>query len=244
MQQTIAYITDIHLDEAFVLENGVDPRTNWKHILNDVHNRGIDQIIFGGDIGEPTTNEWFFNSLTAFQLNITLGNHDTFTEASHHYNKQEWAGTAEGYYSKEDNAFKYLFLDSSQHAISQEQITWLTKELNTNKRLLLFIHHPILPVDTAVDRAYPLQNRKEILEILQQRNSDTYIFCGHYHMADERTSGTIRQFITPAASYQIVKGAQELKINTDSFGYRLIHLNDQHITTEVIWLDQPTSPIN
>ena len=62
MNQKIAYITDIHLDEKFPLDTGVDTRENWKIILNDISSRGINEIIFGGDIGEKTANKWFFES--------------------------------------------------------------------------------------------------------------------------------------------------------------------------------------
>ena len=51
MNKKIAYITDLHLDEDFPKEMGVDSRSNWKVILKDVSNRNIDEIVFGGDIG-------------------------------------------------------------------------------------------------------------------------------------------------------------------------------------------------
>ena len=58
MIQKIAYITDIHLDEEFTKDQGVDSRANWEIILEDVVSKNIKKVIFGGDIGEPNSNQW------------------------------------------------------------------------------------------------------------------------------------------------------------------------------------------
>lgn len=46
----IAHITDIHLEEEFSTENGVDPKKNWEKILSDLKEKNIRSIVFGGDI--------------------------------------------------------------------------------------------------------------------------------------------------------------------------------------------------
>ncbi len=62
MNNTIAYITDIHFDEQFPIEQGANPYKNWEIILNDIKSRGISEIIFGGDIGSSSAHFFFFNS--------------------------------------------------------------------------------------------------------------------------------------------------------------------------------------
>src|SRR5688572_27775032 len=101
MNQTIAYITDIHLDETYLTQIGVDPKANWQRILDDVKARGIHSIIFGGDIGEPSAHTWFFESLKEFNLQLALGNHDTFAKVSKHFKREEWQD--EAYYATEDS---------------------------------------------------------------------------------------------------------------------------------------------
>ncbi|HYH15945.1 MAG TPA: metallophosphoesterase [Flavisolibacter sp.] len=234
MTRTIAYITDIHLDEAYLTEIGVNPKNNWKRILDDIQARGIGSIIFGGDIGEPAANAWFFDSLKTYELDITLGNHDTFMEVSRHFKKKEWQYQTAGYYTNEDAHWKYVFLDSSTNAISLIQQSWLAQELTTEKPLLVFIHHPIFPVDTPVDRAYPLQEREQLQQLLQKRTSPTTIFCGHYHLLDEQHKGMIRQYITPAASYQMVKEAAAIQTDNSTFGYRIISVAKDKVSSEVI----------
>jgi Icc protein len=62
------------------------------------------------------------------------------------------------------------------------------------------------------------------------------IFCGHYHMIDEACDGTLQQHSSPAASYQIVKEAKGLEIDQTYFGYRIITITNNRVTTEVVTL--------
>jgi 3',5'-cyclic-AMP phosphodiesterase len=62
----IAFITDIHLEEQFPIDNGVNPKQNLEIVLNDICNRNITEIIFGGDIGDAKSHQYFFDSLKNF----------------------------------------------------------------------------------------------------------------------------------------------------------------------------------
>lgn len=123
MTKRIAYITDTHLDERTIENLGVDTRNNWTLILKDVAARNADEIIFGGDIGEPEAYPWFFHSFEKYtsNLKITLGNHDTFSEVIKHYSVNTGKESKELYYSIEDEYLKYVFLDSSAHEVSDIQ---------------------------------------------------------------------------------------------------------------------------
>lgn len=230
----IAVITDIHLDEAFPKEAGVDSHKNWSRILKDIQSKNIQEIIFGGDIGEHTSNNYFFESLKAFNLKIILGNHDKFAEAIKYYKPNAAFNHSELYYFTETAFHKFIFLDSSTNKISTTQLVWLKNELNTTKKIIVFIHHPVLAVNTIVDRMYPLENREQVKELLFNSQKEIMIFCGHYHMEDERTERNISQFITPASSYQIEKDAETLKTHNHFFGYRIITLHEERIESKLV----------
>lgn len=234
MNKKIAYVTDIHLEEKFPFDMGVDTRKNWERILKDISARGVDEIIFGGDIGEKTANKWFFESLQNYTIAVTLGNHDYYDEVIKHYNLGEVEKQTELYYSQEYDYYKFIFLDSSSGAISQAQFNWFKKELLISKNIILFIHHPILAVDVEVDKRFALKERDRIKTELLGFENDVTIFCGHYHFEDERKNGNIRQFITPASSYQVEKIPNKIKVNNNSFGYRIIQINKKEISTELI----------
>jgi len=236
MSKKIAYVTDIHLDEKFPKDQGVDTRKNWTRILSDISSRGIDEIIFGGDIGEKTANKWFFESLRNYSIAITLGNHDYYSEVIKHYNFEVVEKQSELYYSQECDYYKYIFLDSSSGSISQEQFNWFKKELLTIKNIILFIHHPILAIDAEVDNRFALKERNRIKTKLLNLENDVIIFCGHYHFEDESNNDNIRQYTTPASSYQVEKIPNEIKVNNDTFGYRIIELNEKGIYIVLVML--------
>jgi len=99
---------------------------------------------------------------------------------------------------------------------------------------MLFVHHAIFPVDTLVDRKHYLRGRERIQELLIKSEKDIAIFCGHYHMADKQQFGKIRQYISPAVSYQVIKEAEPIQATSDSFGYRIIRIQQGNLDTEIV----------
>ncbi|TYP71613.1 metallophosphoesterase family protein [Aquimarina intermedia] len=234
MDKKIAYITDIHLDEKFPVDCGVDAQKNWKTLLQDISSRQINQIIFGGDIGLKSSNKWFFDSLKEYNLAITLGNHDSFDEVIKYYNFENSRNQIELYYTQELEYFKFIFLDSSKGFISEQQLNWLTKELITQKKIVIFIHHPILAIEAEVDKRFALQQRGRIQTALLSSENEIYIFCGHYHFNDTQHIENIIQQVTPASSYQVEKLLGVIKINNAAFGYRIIELKKDTIQTNLV----------
>jgi Icc protein len=230
----IAYITDIHLDEDFPRSKGVDTRRNWERILKDVQGRGIENIVIGGDIGTPESHAWFFESLKSVHLHLSLGNHDSWSNVKQQYTNRYVKEQEECHYSFEEGSFKYLFLDSSSDKISESQLAWLEDELSVEKKILLFVHHPVLAVNTVVDSLYPLKNREAVKSVLLNRGDDIVFFCGHYHLEDDQTEGRIRQIITPASSYQVLKESKALETDRSSFGYRILRVEGEKSETELV----------
>lgn len=234
VMKRIAQITDIHLNEEWSVENGADPEMNWKLILQDVGARGINEVIFTGDIGDVSGYERFFGLLKDFDFTVIPGNHDTFEGIKPYYDPPYLAGRSEMYHSREDGPFKYIFLDSSTGEISAMQLEWFENELNTTKKILLFIHHPILQVITAVDQKYPLLNRDAVRIALNRSGRDTIVFCGHYHTDDFDKQLNIRQYVTPGASVQIEKNPFEIIVHSRYYGYRIIEIEGETVRTQVV----------
>ena len=228
----IAFLTDIHLHEHLPVDNDVNPKKNLEIVLDDLSRRNITKIIFGGDIGDATAHPIFFEALKPYSFNLILGNHDHFNQVAGYYRPDK--EKAELYYRFEEDDYKYLVLDSSTDEVSEAQLTWLRIELETSKKLLLFIHHPVLAIDTPIDKLYPLKNREQLKSVLIESEKDITIFCGHYHMNDETSYRNIKQIITQALSYQIVKNATDLKVDGSIFGYRIIGIDKDRIDTELI----------
>lgn len=233
--KTVAYITDTHLDEPTPGKHGADAEKNWHSVLADLASRKIDLVVFGGDIGAYSAYPEFFRLLENYPLWVTPGNHDTSAQVRHFFPNLPYSESG-FYHTFEQDHFKWFFLDSSTDKISPEQLQWFKKELQTEKELLIFVHHPILPVATAVDAKYPLENRDEIQELLRKNAKRATIFCGHYHVEDQVSDENLIQYVTPAVSYQIKKGTTEIESDASYFGYRIIEIDGSQIDTEVILL--------
>lgn len=227
-----AHITDIHLKEEDPVNLGVNAENNWNRILDDVNKERITDMVFGGDIGDAAAHQWFFDSLKHFSCNIVLGNHDQYKNVIKYFDRNT-ASQHELYYINEDKFFRYIFLDTSAERMSAQQFAWLKHQLQTEKKIIIFIHHPVLPVDTPIDKAYPLENREDVKVSLLNSQRDITLFCGHYHLADEQRVENVRQIITPASSYQVIKTAPGVVEDGSAFGYRIVHLEENTIETKV-----------
>lgn len=227
----IAFVTDMHLQDQYPVENHVDAQKNWEVVLSDLKKEQISDVIIGGDLGGAIALPEIFKALSDFSVKIILGNHDDYTQVKKFF----WRGDDGNalYYADADVSHHFIFMDSSSEKISGRQLDWLQTQLQTDKDIILLIHHPVLAVDTPMDKLYPLENRQEVLSLLQSSRKKVFAFTGHYHMEDEQDGGGVHQFITPAVSYQVVKNASEFKVDNTFFGYRIIELEDGKVTTRV-----------
>ncbi len=227
-----AFITDIHLDEQFPIENNINPTKNFETVLLDIENRKISEVVFGGDIGEATAHNYFFEKIQNLSVSLILGNHDKFEKVKKHFIKDR--NKEELYYKTEDENYQYIFLDTSADELSKTQIEWLQNELVEKKELILFIHHPVLEIETQVDKVYPLKNREELKSVLVDYKNNVTIFCGHYHMNDQQEFKNIKQYTTQSMSFQLVKNVTEIEVDNLNFGYRIIDISNDKIETELI----------
>jgi len=121
--------------------------------------------------------------------------------------------------------------------VGDDQLAWLARELDGTDKVAIFLHHPILQIDTPLERSgAALRDRDKIKMLLASTDCEVSVFCGHYHMIDEAREARIRQFVTPAVSYQIIKQADRLRVDTSTFGYRILEIDGAEIATEVVLL--------
>jgi Icc protein len=236
MQKRIAHITDTHLGDPTALDRDINPAKNLEAVLEDIAARKIDELVFTGDIGAKESYKWLFDRLEQYKpgFKVVLGNHDEAGEALAHFRNSKTEGNGELYYSNEDEVYKYIFLDSSASALSDAQFAWLEAETATQKKIIVFIHHPILGFATGMDIIYPLQGREKVNALLQQCKGNVTVFCGHYHMPDKRQDGKITQYITPSVAFQVKKNSQKIDIDVKSFGYRIITIDDNAVKTTLV----------
>ncbi len=233
MKLRIAQITDLHLDEEFPRKNGVLTRKRFDKVLEDLSKKDIDEVICTGDIGENDGIHYFFNQLKPYKLTITLGNHDSYSEISKYYSKGARSSFEKFYMSSERKYHKLLFLDSSAEYVDVAQLNWLEQELISSKPLVIFMHHPVIGLGLKLDEIAALQNRDQVFSIMNRSPSEINLFSGHYHLESNKSKGNITQYITPAVCFQMEKDPDQVEINSQVFGYRIIELGEGYINSEV-----------
>lgn len=232
----LAQISDLHLDEDFPKENGVDAEANLFKILEDISSRNITEVIFTGDIGSKASNQWFFDQMgqSGLDYRVILGNHDAYEHTKTFYQPDDSKGRDGLYYSYENESLKWIFLDSSTDKISAEQLTWFQGQINTDKRILLFVHHPILESGTIAQKEYPLDGSKAIFDLLQSIDQQVNIFCGHIHLTDKQSLGNITQWACPAMCFQTKRDSKTTELDNIDFGYQILTIDENQVSVEVV----------
>ncbi|MGY5779618.1 metallophosphoesterase family protein [Rhizobium sp. LEGMi135b] len=248
-KEILAFFTDAHLGQKLVARSEIagdkmgyeeTPREHEHHlrvVLDDIARKGISKVVFGGDIGTANSVAGFFELLRTYALDVSLilGNHDTYGNVAPYHDMDGNIVAGKLCYSQQDQHLKQIFLDTSDNVIGNSQRKWLARELEGVKRAAVFLHHPILPLDTPIDRTgAALRDRDEVRSLLIGMDCQISLFCGHYHMIDEARDANIRQYVSPAVSYQIVKQSEHLKVDTATFGYRIMEMDEEDIRTQVV----------
>jgi Icc protein len=233
----IAQITDLHIDNDVDDLKHIDPRANMLAVLDAIQEQGISEIIASGDIAESREGtDWFFEQmhLRGLKYHIILGNHDLpelFTE-------KKVFSDSKPYYALEFEGQPVIFMDSASYRVDQEQLAWLEQQLSRlNQDVILFIHHPVLDCGgTWMDKRFPLQNRDEVVAALTKTKHKIALFCGHYHSEAIVVHENITQYVTPSTFYQLKKFSEIPAIEGDTFGYRVLTLENGNFQTEVKYL--------
>ncbi|MDA3810007.1 MAG: metallophosphoesterase [Spirochaetaceae bacterium] len=238
----ISQITDIHItfkkDKTI---DGIDVISNFERILEKILKYQPDLLVLSGDLCFAKNDKKIYpfvkKRLDATDLPyvVMAGNHDKTEPLAKAFS---YKTTPKGdlYYIKDIEDYRLLFVDSSRHKISNDQLNRLEKDLKTGLKPVLFIHHP--PAIAGVpfmDRKYPLQNMDQLQDILAKYNGRIPVFCGHYHHEKVLQKGNLDIYMTPSTYFQISDESIHFKAASKLAGWRNITLTDK-VDTEVLYL--------
>ena len=124
-----------------------------------------------------------------------MGNHDNEIISGEEF--AEISGFKVAPTTVEDNEVKLIFLDASyspdgkpygredidwtKSFVPKAELEWLEKQLDTDKRKIVFTHQNI---DTNVESRHIVSNAAEINSILAKHNV-SHVYQGHYHYGAE-----------------------------------------------------------
>lgn len=177
----------------------------------------IDFILVTGDISDSGSDESYLNAREIFSsLNKPTywiaGNHDNL-EAIHLFNNQTNIKREKSFTA---NGIHFILLNSvalssdgknrSRGVLSSKELGFLKLELeqNTNKQIVVALHHPPIKLGTWKDERM-LENASDFFEVINQFCNVKLVLYGHQHQAYEKTIGGTKFYSPPAASFQFDK---------------------------------------
>lgn len=200
-----------------------------------IEGTGRDSII---GIGELQSLKKMFD-LTQIKKYWVVGNHDLRS-----VNKKQWKEALGIDYTNKSfdiGDYRIIILDSNfdntdkdiepgdyytRGNVSQKQIKWLKKELDTKKTKVVFMHHPPLQgVDFHSGSGLPL-NAPELREIFSENNV-TAVFSGHIeNFHHEKTNGVEYYTLPGATRSEEYQGTfAEIKIKNGKVDVTMYYLN-------------------
>ncbi|MEM1327791.1 MAG: metallophosphoesterase [Bacteroidota bacterium] len=239
----IGLITDLHI--GFEDENtyGVDVRSNFEAILQEVQRNEVNQLVIAGDLcfrdGEEVIYEWIKPKLdaTGTPYHVIVGNHDSSSMMNALFGYDDLTDDRL-YYKKQWNGWDALFLDSGLKNVDDVQLQWLEKQIQqSDNRIILFIHHPIVYAEALfMDEHHGLDNMQAVQQILAKSWYQIPVFSGHYHTEKIIVKDDFIQYITPSCFFQIDPRVPEFKVDHYDIAHRLIDLGKDSYRTTVRYI--------
>lgn len=207
---SFAFFTDVHL----LRENDRNSHNGFKIALDDVLNRNVDFILFGGDnidaynlkeSGADSLYNWFKREVDKRDIKAyyTIGNHDASYIPNNVENDPNSFKLHEKYFNDLYFSFDYkdihfIILNSivrdSEHkfCVGEEQRIWLEndlKKIGTKAPVVISIHVPIQSlyypaVEGRIIATDMISDFKKVWDILDKYNVKI-ILQGHQHLYEE-----------------------------------------------------------
>lgn len=241
----IVLITDLHIGKEGEDTYGVDVRKNFLTILKAIKEEQADAIVINGDLcfdeGESAIYQWIKKYLDQLSIPyyITVGNHDNGEMMAEVFDLQDHFHNGCLYFTHQFDHWKGIFLDTGIRRVSEEQLQWLTKELQSAKQpVAIFMHHP--PIISGVpfmDKNHALDNMIIFQEMLADDARTIPIFSGHYHVEKTVCKGNITLQITPSCYCQIAQRSTNFEVDHYKIAYRKIKLLEDSWTSTVKYME-------
>ncbi len=137
-----------------------------------------------------------------------------------------------------------LGIDSCIHGeaggkVADSELERLTKTINNSaaKHILVFLHHPPVPLGSAWLDTVGLKNGDQLLDTLQESGRVRMLLFGHVHQPYDAEHSGIRVVGTPSTCRQFQPGSDDFAVDDQPPAYRHIELfQGGTIETRLIWV--------
>jgi len=153
-------------------------------IIGEINTKEIDFLIHLGDMvpsGHEQEYQDFFVAMQELQVPYYTvpGNHDTRLNGRDIYKNR----LAPFYYSFEFGDYHYIFMDTAELTVDQQQFSWLQEQLTNDIDTYVFMHAPIYD-PRGLDHSFrDLQVAEQVYNLVTtSTNRVRATFSGHVHM--------------------------------------------------------------
>lgn len=126
-------------------------------------------------------------------------------------------------------------------AVSRDELERLSEVVarSSAKHVLVFLHHPPIPLGSKWLDSVGMANGDEVLERLRTLGRVRALAFGHVHQEYDDAYEGIRIIATPSTCRQFRPRSDEFAVDDKPPAYRRIELGaDGSVTTEVVWVAQ------
>ena len=243
---SILQITDSHLlaDNKFL---GLVPNTAFQEVIEGVKKRIKEHkpqlILLTGDLSQD-------NSKASYQFLIetvkdlprpiawTPGNHDDPLEVAEFLEQANIIAKKEFVFS----GWQVILLNSfwKGHVagkLAEEELLFLEQELNKHRaeRVVIFLHHHILPVGSKWLDKLGLKNSQEFLDTIDRYQQVKIVASGHVHQESRQFRKEVEFITAPSTSIQFKRKSDKFALDTLMPGYRWFNLFDDGSYETEIW---------
>ena len=223
------------------------PAPEFMELLSEINRTDAKFALNSGDLVNGYTGkdqvllrrQWvgYMKALGSLKVPMfnTPGNHDINNESTGTEEMwKEFVGPT--YYSFDFGSARFISLDTSTHEnrLGIEQENWLVKQLETasDRRVFLFLHAPLFPVDGHIGSAmdqYPAD--RDRLHALLAKNSAKIgaVFCGHEHLYNHSIRDGINYYITGGAGAPVYAP----RIMGGFFHFMLVSVGKSGVTFQI-----------
>lgn len=234
MSTRILQISDLHL---FVNKDikffGINPYDTLHSVLElvraEISNNKTDLLVVTGDLSQDYSEE-SYDLLREMCKDIKApvgsipGNHDVFNVFM-----KKAIGANERYFVFKN--WQILLLDTHFEGhisgfLSDEELSFLEDKLKSNpeKQTLIFLHHHVLPIESAWLNKIRLKNHQDFLSVIDKYKNVKVVVCGHIHQETYATRNDVDFISTPATCWQFLYGSPFFNLEDAMPGYRWFEL--------------------
>jgi Icc protein len=130
--------------------------------------------------------------------------------------------------------------DSAGGAVSDDELERLSDTVmqSTAQHVLVFLHHPPIPMGSKWLDSVGMANGDQVLERLRTLRRVRALTFGHVHQEYDDDYEGIRILATPSTCRQFAPGSDEFAVDDRPPAYRRFELGPNgDLKTEVVWVD-------